>query len=155
MKEITPTIQIDSREQNPLKITAYPVEVCGLRSGDYGIKGFSDTSNPAFSVERKSLDDLTHSLGKGRKRFLAEVERLREYRFRALLIEASRDQIETGAYRSAISPVSLLATLDALQVRAGLHICWAGDRDRAARQLEGWVRQFCRGIEKDWRRLAA
>jgi hypothetical protein len=44
MKKITPTIQIDSKEQTPLDV--------------HGIKGFSDWNRPAFSVERKSLDTL-------------------------------------------------------------------------------------------------
>lgn len=44
----------DTREQLPLDIKAYPVEIVRLPVGDYGIKGFSGWQNPAFIVERKA-----------------------------------------------------------------------------------------------------
>ena len=148
-----PVILIDSREQTPLAIEGFPVERVTLPVGDYGLAGFSDWNNPQFIVERKSLDDLVSSLTHGRERFLREVEALRRFRFAALLIEAERAEVEMGAYRSAASPVSILASLDCLEVRAGVHVLWAGEATGAARRLEGLVRQFARGVEKDWRRL--
>lgn len=90
-----PTIIIDTREQAPLPIEAYPVERATLPVGDYGIAGFSDWDNPAFIVERKSLDDLVQSLTHGRDRFEREVLKLRQIGFRALLIEAEQSQIES------------------------------------------------------------
>ena len=148
------TVLIDTREQCPLPIVGYPIETATLPVGDYGIRGFSDWSNPAFIVERKSLDDLCGSLGKGRARFLREVEKLRQFRFRALLIEGTRATIEAHDYRSEISPASVLSTLDALAVRTNLHVYWCEDAEGAARQLESLVRQFTRGIAKDASRLA-
>ena len=147
------TILQDSREQQPLVITAYPVEVATLPVGDYGVKSFSDWENPRFIIERKSLDDLCGSLGQGRERFMREIEKMRQFGFRALIIEAAKDQVELAAYRSLIAPASVLATLDALAVRCGLHIFWAQDATGAARCLEGLVRQFVRGLEKDYRKL--
>ena len=152
--KIEPVIVQDTREQCPLPITAFPVEVCGLPVGDYSVKGFHSWENPGIAIERKSLEDLCHSLGKGRERFLREVEKLRQFRFRGLVIEAVKDQVELAQYRSLISPASVLATLDALSVRAGLHIYWCDDPPGAARQVESLVRQFTRGILKDARRLA-
>lgn len=89
-----PVVLVDTREQTPLKITQYPVEVVGLRTGDYGVRGFSDLTNPRFIIERKSLADLCGSLGKGRIRFMEEMERMREFTFRALVIEAAVDEVE-------------------------------------------------------------
>ena len=150
----TPTILIDTREQRPLEFgAAYPTERVGLPVGDYGIRGFSDWDNPAFIVERKSLEDLAGSLGRGRSRFFRECEKLRAFRFAALVIEAHRSEAEMGAYHSALSPAALLATLDVLSVRCGLHVYWAESPDGAARQVEGLVRQFVRGVEKDAKRL--
>jgi ERCC4-type nuclease len=153
MKKLSPTVLVDSREQQPLEIVAYPVEVVGLPCGDYGIKGFSDWNNPAFAVERKSLNDLIGSLTTGRDRFMREVEKLREFRFRCLLIEAVRGEVEMGQYRSAATPASILGSLAALQVRAGLHVIWAGSPEGAACELERLVRCFVHGVEKDYRRL--
>ncbi len=150
-----PIIQIDTREQAPLRIEAYPVELVTLPVGDYGIRGFSDWTNPAFIVERKSLPDLCGSLGHGRARFMREIEKLRAFRFAALLIEADRVQVECGAYTSGMTAPALLASLDAIEVRAGVHVIWAGDAKGAAERLGGLARQFVRGIEKDYRRLCA
>lgn len=150
---IEPIVVMDTREQQPLDITAYPVESDTLPVGDYGVKGFSDWENPRFIVERKSLDDLIGSLTIGRERFMREIEKMRQFRFAALLVEADRRQVIGHEYVSAAKPKAMLASLDALQVRAGVHVIWAGDHDFAARRLEGLVRQFVRGIEKDTQRL--
>lgn len=92
------TVQ-DTREQRPLEIKGYAVEVAGLPVGDYGVKGFSDWNNPAFICERKSVGDLVGSLTRGRRRFTREVEGLRRLRFASILIEGMREQVELGAVR--------------------------------------------------------
>jgi len=154
MDRLTPTILIDTREQNPLVFQNLPSECATLPVGDYGIRGFSDWTNPAFILERKSLPDLCHSLGKDRERFLRECEKMRGFRFRGLVIEAVEDQVHLHQYRSLISPSAILSTLDALAVRAGLHVFWCGDPAGAARKVESLARMFCRGIQKDYWRLA-
>ncbi len=150
---MTPIVQIDTREQRPLIVTAYPTEVVTLPVGDYGITGFSDWENPRFIVERKTLGDLIGSMTHDRARFMREVEKLRQFQFRALLIEATESEVSGRQYRSAVPPASILGTLAALQVRTCLHVIWGGDATGAARYLERLVRQFVRGIEKDHRRL--
>lgn len=153
LPHLAPVVLIDTRDQRPLVITAFPSRVKTLPVGDYGIAGFSDWTNPAFIVERKSLGDLCGSLTQGRERFFREVEKMRQFRFRALVIEAASEDVESHDYRSGASPASILGSLDALMVRAGLHIIWCDDATGAARQVEGLVRQFVRGVEKDFRAL--
>ena len=153
MTEIMPTILVDSREQTPLDIRAYPVEVVGLPVGDYGIKGFSDMENPQFIIERKSLSDLIGSLTQGRERFLREVEKLREFRFAAIVIEAYESEILRWDYESKATPQSIVQSLAAIQVRAGIHIIWAMNADGAVKTVKSLAHQFCRGIAKDTRRL--
>ena len=153
MTELRPTIIIDSREQRPLPIAAFPVETGTLPCGDYTVKGFGTWENPQFVIERKSIPDLINSLMSGRTRFMKEVEKLRQFRFAAILIEGREADVTSGEYLSRVTPQSILASLSAIQVRAGIHIIWAGDRDGAVRVLEQLTRQFCRGIEKDHRRL--
>ena len=152
-QEHSPTITIDTREQNPLDIQAYPVERGTLPVGDYGISGFSDWDNPRFIVERKSLDDLVGSLTSGRDRFMRECEKLRQFTFAALLIEGFEGEAELGQYHSKAHPNSIMASLAALQVRANIHVMWCRDHEGAARMFERLVRQFIRGIEKDVKRL--
>jgi ERCC4-type nuclease len=153
MERLSPVILQDTREKKPLPIVGFPVEVVTLPVGDYGIRNFSNWENPQFICERKSLDDLAGSLGRDRDRFWRECERLRQFRFRGLLIEGTREQVERHAYRSEIAPQSIFASLDALAVRCGIHLFWCGSPTGAARQLEGLVRQFARGVEKDFWRL--
>ena len=148
MPEHKPTIIIDTREQHPLPIKAYPTIVEGLPVGDYSIQHFHDFNNPKFTIERKSLEDLCGSLGSGRERFMKEIRKMRQFEFRALVIEAVEDQVNLAQYRSMISPASVLATLDAIMVRANVHVLWCGNAEGAARKVENLVRQFVRGIEK-------
>jgi ERCC4-type nuclease len=153
MRDPDLTILVDTREQNPLDIRAYPTRRETLETGDYGLAGFSSLENPAFILERKSIPDLCASLGRERERFLREVERMRAFRFRGLVIEGEEEAIRADAYRSAIAPASVLSTLDALSVRAGLHVFWCGDAAGAARRVERLARLFARGIQKDFERL--
>ena len=149
------TIIIDTREQRPLSIAAYPTVCDTLPVGDYGIAGFSDWDNPAFIVERKSLGDLVASLTHGRERFMREVEKLRQFRFAAILVEAWQSHIENAEYATFTTPQSILASIAAIQVRAGVHVIWCGTPKGAADMLDRLVRQFVRGIQKDADRLGA
>ena len=146
MTALQPTIQIDTREQRPLPITAYPVESVALPVGDYGIRGFSNWTCPQFIVERKSLDDLVQSLTFDRPRFDREIMKLRQFAFHSLLIEGNQGEVEFEQYRSTVSPNAILQSLAAYQVRCNLHVIWAGDSQGAARALERLVRQLVRGI---------
>lgn len=67
--------------------------------------------------------------------------------------EAYEAEVWRWDYESRATPQSILASLAAIQVRAGVHIIWAGDRDGAARTLERLARQLVRGIVKDHARL--
>ena len=147
------TVIVDTREQAPLNISMYETELGTLPVGDYGIKNFSDWNCPDFIVERKSISDLVGSLTCGRTRFMREIMKLRQFRFKALLIEGTREDIVAGEYQSKASPASVIGSLDAICVRTGVHVFWCRDSEGAARQLESLVRQFARGIEKDWNRL--
>lgn len=144
------TLMQDTREQCPLHFDPerFTVEIDTLPVGDYGIKGFSDWDCPDFIVERKSLDDLCGSLGNGRERFLREIEKMRQFGFRALVIEADESDVQEGAYRSQIHPSSVLSSLDALSVRCGLHVFWCNNAAGAARKVESLATKFIHGIEK-------
>ncbi len=134
-QHIEPTIVTDSREQRPLTFTRFRSERGTLTSGDYSMRGFESV----FAVERKSVDDLVGSLTAGRDRFTKELQRLRGYQFRRLLIEGDRATVEAGAYRSKATPQSILGSLAALEVRYNIPVVWAGDRDTAAGLIEQWA----------------
>jgi len=155
MPDLIPLVLVDSREQRPLKIRDYPTRTATLGTGDYSILGFEGPECLGFAVERKSLPDLAASLSKERARFFREVERLKSYRFAALLIECTRADIEAHRYRSGMTPAAILETLSAIETRTPIKVVFAGDASGAARILESWVRQFSRGVLKEHDRILA
>lgn len=80
-----PRIIIDTREQLPYAFDGYDVLRNGLKTGDYSIEGHEDR----VCVERKSKADAWGVVGGGRKRFVRELERMREYERAAIVIECT------------------------------------------------------------------
>ena len=139
MKEWTAII--DTREQTPLTLEIKPGEILksergNLYTGDYSIKGLESH----VAIERKSLDDLMGCIGTGRDRFEREIIRLRGYAVKAIVVEATWAQIESGDYRSRVHPSAAIGTLMGW-IAGGIPITMAGDHPRAgvfvARML--WV----------------
>jgi DNA excision repair protein ERCC-4 len=99
------TILIDNREQQPYAFVGYRADqrqgggplvvgtktVC-LPSGDYSLEGYADR----VAVERKSLNDLFHTLSQGRDRFERELARLDAMQFAAVMVEADWTTIFTA-----------------------------------------------------------
>jgi DNA excision repair protein ERCC-4 len=76
-----------------------------LHAGDYSIDGW----DRMVTVERKTLSDLAGTLTRGRKRFTAEMERLREYDAAWVVIEGSLMDIFRGLpLASQVRPKSIL-----------------------------------------------
>jgi len=78
-------IIIDTREQLPFLFQKYRVEteIKTLKTGDYSLSGYENQ----FTIERKSMPDLFGTMGKGRKRFKKEFERMRIMKAACLVIE--------------------------------------------------------------------
>ncbi len=130
MKTLKPapfTILVDNREQAPYRFAAIPrifgysmarVERVYLPTGDYSVAGLETR----FAVERKSAEDLFGTLGQHRQRFEAEVQRLSEMDFAAIIIEADLREIWRPAdywpeWRSRLLPKSIEGTLVAWSIR--------------------------------------
>jgi ERCC4-type nuclease len=141
-----PTIVVDSREQTPLVFTRLRAVTATLTTGDYSLAG----AEHLFSVERKTIDDLVACCaGANRKRFEHELERLRSYRFKRLLVIGSEDDLQNGHYRSQITPRSVLATLRTFEVRYELPIVYRADPLAAACLVEDWIWRFAREMTKN------
>jgi DNA excision repair protein ERCC-4 len=135
-----PVLWVDSREQQPLVFTRLQSEVRGLTTGDYSVRGCERD----FAVERKSIQDLVACCGTERTRFEAELQRLRAYRFKRLLIVGHESEIATGRYRSGIAPRAVFASLNAWQVRFDVPYVFSPDPETAAELVETWVAWFFR-----------
>jgi ERCC4-type nuclease len=83
-------ITTDTREQLTLDFTKFRgvSSVRGtLKTGDYSIQGYDDT----ICFERKSVQDLVGTLIGGHERFLRELERMRSFKAKYILIEHTPD----------------------------------------------------------------
>lgn len=83
-------ITTDTREQLTLDFTKFRgvSSVRGtLKTGDYSIQGYDDT----ICFERKSVQDLVSTLIGGHERFLREMERMRSFKAKYILIEHTPD----------------------------------------------------------------
>lgn len=82
------TILFDTREQDSLDFSGFrDVESIrqGLKTGDYSLQGFEDK----LCFERKSVADLVGTLIGGHERFLREMERMKPFEEKYILIEHS------------------------------------------------------------------
>ncbi len=127
-----PTILVDQREQLPLKFSRTDTERVLLTCGDYSLRGLSAD----VVIERKSLPDLVMCCGKDRPRFIEQIERMQSYRFRALVLETTYNEVTIGAYRSQINPLSVLGTLVKIAQDIGVPVWFADDAAGAAQLVE-------------------
>jgi DNA excision repair protein ERCC-4 len=126
-----------------------PVVSQGLKSGDYSIQGLEDR----VAVERKSLQDAYGTFGQGRERFERELERLAEYEFAAVVIEATVQELWRPAefvpdWRSRLSPRSVEGSIVAWSLRYGVHFWAMGSRRAAEIRTFGVLRKFWEEQEK-------
>lgn len=78
----------DTREQAPLDFIGFRgVESVrsGLKTGDYSVQGYEDK----ICFERKSVADLVGTLIGGHERFLREMDRMKDYEEKYILVEHS------------------------------------------------------------------
>lgn len=126
MIQIPFRVAIDTREQLPyrfenLKADAnrrykpllVPTVIETLQSGDYSIEGLENQ----VAIERKSKDDLFGTLGRGRDRFEAELERLAGYQFASVVVEAEWSSIFEPHEYSELNPKTIFRSVLAWQQR--------------------------------------
>jgi ERCC4-type nuclease len=117
----------DSREQLPLDLSPLRTVTGTLTTGDYGLLHLPQ----AAAIERKSLDDLLSVVGTERERFERELDRLRAYPCRALLIESTWATIEMGQWsRSRLKPQQVLGSLLAW-IEMGIPVVMCTNHTRA------------------------
>lgn len=121
---------IDTAEQLPLDLSPLRTEWKSLETGDYSICGLENYA----AIERKSLPDFVACCGVERERFSKCVQRLLAYPCRAIVVEASYEDLERGGWRSKITPASVIGSYYAW-LAMGVPIVLSGDRQRAGRDV--------------------
>jgi hypothetical protein len=73
---------------------------------------------------------------------MAELERLRAYDYRGVIIEAALSELAAGYHRSQVSPRAALGSLCAWSVRYGLAVWFAGGHAGAAAMTQRLLESF-------------
>jgi DNA excision repair protein ERCC-4 len=151
-------ILVDDREKLPFAFVGctpinpaalVTIERTRLPEGDYSL--WADLLTPKSSriaIERKSLADLYHSATSERMRLEDEFQRLSEYGYAAIVIEADWRAIyspnEHLKRPTETVPKSVVGTLIAWSQRFGVHVWACPSREFAEkttfRMLERWAR---------------
>jgi len=98
-----------------------------------------------FSIERKTIDDLANCCtGPNRERFERELQRLRAYRFKRLLVVGTEEDICRCRYHSSVTPKAVFATLGAFEARFDLPVVFISCPRLAGRKIESWAFWFVR-----------
>jgi ERCC4-type nuclease len=126
----------DTREQAPPPFPdGVVLERATLGEGDY--------TTPALRsiavIERKSVGDFASTITHGRDRFEREIERLRAYRWRAIVVEGELGEV----YRaSAVHPHSVIGSIASFLARSDLPTLFAANRASAGRLIAGALRRW-------------
>lgn len=97
----------DTREQRPFDLSPLRMERGTLFEGDYALAAAPDLCR----IERKTIPDLLLCIGKERRRFEVELQRLKAYAVRAVLIEGDYATLARGEYRAQIDPKAATHTI--------------------------------------------
>lgn len=143
------TIIEDSREQNPLDFSGFRgVNVVrqGLKTGDYSVQGYEDK----ICFERKSIPDLVGTLIGGHTRFLREMDRMKDFEVKYILVEHTAGTVYRYCerhgveYKFDIIIQSLLAYAYHYQVR----VRFCKNREDMAKYIVVKSREFLKGKEE-------
>ncbi len=134
------TVVIDTREQLPYMFSGCRIINKKLDAGDYSIYGWEDK----ISVERKSAIDFYNCLinrkdgSRNRDRFERELERLKNYEFKALVIEESeQDILCPEIFNSGISKNSIYGSIVSFEIKYGINVYY-GNRKWCENKILNW-----------------
>jgi len=137
-----PIVLIDTREKEPFYFKEFHNWIEYSRSeklkvGDYTIEGMESL----LILERKSLTDLVSTLIHERERFFRQCEQMTKFRWRALLVEASYEDIKSpyDEYSNA-HPNAVSGTLDALEAKYDIPVIYTSQyRPLAEEKAASWL----------------
>jgi ERCC4-type nuclease len=141
-----PIVLVDTREKAPFPLHAnHPNWIGGerrvaLKTGDYTMEGMESL----LCLERKHLADLVACTMTYRKRFLAVCSRLARFPWKAILVEATLEDIKGGFEQfdipSGVHPNSVCGFLDAIEAKFGIPVIYTSTvQDLATERAASWL----------------
>lgn len=138
-----PVVIVDTREQLPLSFDKFPNWIAGekvatLKVADYSVEGMESI----MAIERKSLPDLLGTLTHRRPEFFRMCEKLADFRWKAILIEATYEELKspyTGTFSSS-HPNGIVGTVDAVEAKFGIPIIYtSSNRALVEEKAASWL----------------
>lgn len=139
-----PIVLVDTREKYPFNFSRFSNWIAGekrqaLKVGDYSVEGME----ALLVLERKTLTDLITTVIQQRTRFFKICEKMTKYRWRAVLIEASYEDVKSPygeEYNTSAHPNAVSGTLDALEARFGIPVIYTSCyRPLAEEKAASWL----------------
>ena len=132
-------ILVDSREKS---IPPFPDGVTWerrmLEEGDYATEPLLALAR----IERKSSSDFAGTITRGRERFERELDRLRSFRHRLILVEGNMaEQLAFGTV-SQTNPDSILGSIASFYARWDCPVIFAHDQRGCGRLIAGILRRL-------------
>jgi ERCC4-type nuclease len=141
-----PIVLVDTRERLPWPLhESHPNWIGGerraaLKTGDYTVEGMEGV----LCLERKNLADVVACTVTNRRRFFAVCRRLARFPWKAILVEATLEDIKGGfeslEFPSDVHPNAVCGTLDAIEAKFGIPVIYASaDRELATERAASWL----------------
>lgn len=144
------TIIEDSREQNPLNlgdIRGVTVVRQGLKTGDYSLVGHEDE----ICFERKSVPDLVGTLIGGHERFLREMERMKDFQVKYILVEHTAGTVYRYCERHGVEYKfdTIIQSLLAYAYHYRVRVRFCKDRNDMTRYIVAKCKEFLKEKERE------
>lgn len=143
-----PTVLVDTREQQPYSLRQlHPnwigdLKYASLKTGDYSIEGMEHL----LALERKSMIDAIQSTISRRELFIRTCERLAAFRWKAILIEATYEQMKSFYPHqdedliTDAHPNAVCGTYDAIEAKFGIPVIYSSrNRFLATERAASWL----------------
>lgn len=144
------TVIEDSREQSPLDFTGMRGVKSvrqGLKTGDYSIQGYEDK----ICFERKSVPDLVGTLIGGHERFLREMNRMKDFEVKYILVEHTAGTVYRYCERHAWEKKfdTIIQSLLAYAYHYGVRVRFCKDRADMAKYIVVKAKEFLKEREEN------
>lgn len=141
MKTPNFNIIVDTREQEPFQFSCADefvedIKTSGLKTGDYTIEGLEDV----LCIERKK-DSKELANNVVQKRFKNELARMEKYKYKFIVIEQSRHEIERYPFNLSLSKATkarikvrgafILSSLLSYALDYDVHVVFCKDKREA------------------------
>lgn len=121
---------VDTREKAPWTFEGQrgiTTKRAKLDAGDYSVEGLE----ARVSIERKSLEDWIGTVLRERQRFYRELELLRAYDFRCVIIETSVRELYSPRVADRLHPAAIMGFVAEVAVQQHVPVLLGGTRAEA------------------------